>query len=533
MSALIVEDLVVDYQGRRGLVRAVDGVSFTVAPGRTVALVGETGSGKTTAALAAIGMLPPAGIRAAGRTVVDGTDITGWPRRRLRGVHGTRVGLIPQDPTSSLDPLLTVGTQVGEALRIHGERDRAVVRAEVSHLLQRVGLTDVDRIARSYPHQLSGGQRQRVLIAGAIALRPALLVADESTSALDVTVQWRVLDLIDELREEDGSGVLFVTHDLAVAAERADEIVVLRDGRVQDAGPIRFVLGGAGAGYTRSLVENAPALRPAAFRAAPDAGLPVQVTARGVSKTFSTHGDRVRALDGVDLSVARGTTHAIVGESGSGKSTLARIVLGLEQASEGSVTVGVTRVTDLRRGDLRGYHQRVQLVHQSPFASLDPSRTILDTVAEPLKRFGIVRGRAARRAAAELLERVALGVHLHDRRPRELSGGQCQRVAIARALAPRPDTVVLDEPVSALDVSVQAQTLELIGDLQREFGLTYLFITHDLAVVRQISDTVTVLAGGRVQDSGSTEQIFTTPMSEYTRALLNAIPQVPDELTAR
>lgn len=529
MSVLEVRGLTVAYDTRRGRVTAVDGLDLTIEPGETVALVGETGSGKTTAALTAIGLPPRGAVRLSGSIALGGVDISGWSPRRLRGVLGREVGLIPQDPTASLDPLKTVGWQVGEAFRIHGERDSERIEAEVAALLERVGLADVGRIARSYPHELSGGQRQRVLIAGAIALRPALLVADESTSALDVTVQRRVLDLLDDLRRGDGAGILFVTHDLGVAAERADRIVVLERGRVQDAGATRTVLSGASSAYTRTLVANAPALQPAVFRdRRPADDRPAAIEVRGLGKRFASRRGRgadVVAVDDVSFEVAPGTTHAIVGESGSGKSTIARLALGLETPTSGTVRVAGTAVGGLRGRDLRDFRRRAQLVYQSPFASLDPSRRIVDTVAEPLLRFGLASRRDARREAEALLERVALDRSLHERRPRELSGGQRQRVAIARALAPRPEVVVLDEPVSALDVTVQSQILALLDELQRERELTYLFISHDLAVVRQISDTVTVLAGGRVHEHGTTRSVFAEPRSPYTRTLLDAIPR--------
>jgi len=537
MSAVLdVRDLAVAYETRRGRVVAVDGIDIRIEPGEAVALVGETGSGKTTAALASIGLLPRGAVRLRGSVRLGAQDITGWSPRRLERILGRDVGLVPQDPAASLDPLKTVGWQIGEVLRIHGERDRGRIAREVQGLLERVGLADTARIAHSYPHELSGGQRQRVLIAGAIALRPGLIVADESTSALDVTVQRTVLDLLDDLRRADRSGLLFVTHDLAVAAERADRIIVLEGGIVQDAGDVRAVLGGAGghraAPYTQRLIANAPALQPARFREAPPtSGEPPAIEVAGLAKVFTGHRGRpdVPALEGVSFAVPRGTTHAIVGESGSGKSTVARIALGFETASAGSVRVAGTDVSGpdgsgLRGADLRRFRRRVQLVYQSPYASLNPSLSILDTVAEPLRRFGGLSRRQARREAGELLERVALAATLHDRRPRELSGGQRQRVAIARALAPRPEVLVLDEPVSALDVTVQAQILTLLDDLQREFGLTYLFISHDLAVVRQISDTVTVLAHGRVEETGTTRDVFERPQSAYTVALLDAIP---------
>src|SRR5690606_4720431 len=334
MTLLDIQDLQVAYRTRRGEEHtAVAGVSLTVEPGEVVAIVGETGSGKTTAAHAVLGLLAPNATVRSGRVLLQGTDISGWSRKRMEAVRGRVVGLVPQDPGTSLDPLRTVGWQVAETLRVHGERDRRVLRDRVVELLERVGLPD-PRVADAYPHELSGGMRQRVLIAAALALRPALLIADEPTSALDVTVQRRILDLLDELREEDGSGVLFVTHDLAAAAERADRIVVMRDGRVVDAGPVRRVVTAPAGDYTHRLVRNAPALNPAPFRPAPPAAAADQASAievRGLVKEFTRRsGQSVRAVEDVSFTVPAGTTHAIVGESGSGKSTTARILLGFE-----------------------------------------------------------------------------------------------------------------------------------------------------------------------------------------------------------
>lgn len=534
-TALRVQDLAIDYRGSAGHVRAVNGVSFEVGAGELVAVVGETGSGKTTAALSSIGLLPENATRVSGKIEVAGRDITNFNRHRLRDLLGTEIGLIPQDPTASLNPLKPIGWQVSEAIRLHsGKRD---AERAVTQLLTRVGLSDADRIARSYPHQLSGGQRQRALIAGAIAMKPVLLVADESTSALDVTVQRRVLDLLDELRSEEGTGILFVTHDLGVAVERANHIVVLRNGIVEDAGTPAHILSDSAGDYTRELVAAAPALhahdprsRTSAGSRAPHSRNSIQIS--GLEKRFGDkHG--VHAVRGVDLTVGAGLTHSIVGESGSGKSTIARIVTRLEEPTRGQVLVeGVDIATLTSRAKRHAFRQQVQLVYQSPYASLNPSLTILKTVAEPLYRFGITDRKSAFTRAAELLERVALAPHLHERKPRELSGGQRQRVAIARALAPEPSLLVLDEPVSALDVSVQAQILDLLADLQAERDLTYLFISHDLAVVRQISDTVTVLKDGLVEEQGTVEEIFSHPKSEYTKNLLASIPRVDAHLAA-
>lgn len=531
---LEIRDLVVDYHTRKGgTFRAVEGVGLDVGPGQMVAIVGETGSGKTTAAMAVLGLLAANAHVRSGRITVEGIDLTRLSARQIQRVRGDRIGLIPQDPGSSLDPLRTIGWQVGETLRIHGERDRDVIDARVRELLDRVGLPDA-RTADAYPHELSGGMRQRVLVAAALALRPALLIADEPTSALDVTVQRRILDFLDEIRREDDCGILFVTHDLGVAAERADRIVVMNDGRVEDDGPVAQVLGAPTSDYTRRLLQHAPSLNPVTFRSVPtrrvdtaDAAIDAPaIEVRDLRKRFPARrgDDGIQALSGVSFSVPKGTTHAIVGESGSGKSTTARIIVGYETADAGSVVVDGVDAAALRGEERRQFRRHIQYVHQNPFGSLDPRMTVLEIVAEPRRNFGDGGRRGRRVAAAEMLDRVALGTAVHSRRPRELSGGQRQRVAIARALVLNPSTVVLDEPVSALDVSVQAQILELLATLQQDLGLSYLFISHDLDVVRQVSDTVTVLRSGRIEESGRTEDIFRHPQSEYTSELLDAIP---------
>ncbi|WP_223694096.1 dipeptide ABC transporter ATP-binding protein [Leifsonia poae] len=541
MTLLEIQDLSVSYATRAGTQRVVENVSLAVEAGEVVALVGESGSGKSTTAHAVLGLLADNGRIDGGRILLNGTDIAGWSDRRLRGIRGTRIGLVPQDPGSSLDPVKTIGSQVGEALRIHRRGgDRAGVRDRVLSLLTRVGLDDPARRAKQYPHELSGGMRQRVLIAIAIALEPDLIIADEPTSALDATVQRRILDLLDDLREEFGTAVLFVTHDLGVAADRSQRIVVLKGGEVQEQGGTADVLASPKSAYTRTLLANAPALAQPGFRTphAPlylrDAGGvasedPYAIRVSNLVKEFGSSGhgrSAFRAVDDVSFDVRRGSTHALVGESGSGKTTTARLVVRLAEATAGTVLVDGEDVGALRARQVRELRRRIQLVYQNPFASLDPRQSVRDIVAEPLRNFGILDDRdARRRRAAELVDRVALPAEILGRRPRELSGGQRQRVAIARALAVEPEVLVLDEAVSALDVTVQAQILALLDGLQRDLGLTYLFISHDLAVVRAISDTVSVMRTGRVVESGTTEQIFTAPGHEYTRELLASVPR--------
>ncbi|MCT9819155.1 ABC transporter ATP-binding protein [Microbacterium sp. W1N] len=527
---LSIRDLAVQYRTRRGPVEAVRGVSLDVQAGAVTALVGESGSGKSTVAQAVIGLLAANG-RVAGGSIVlnerrDGaTELVGLSEKRWRRLRGRCIALIPQDPGNSLNPVTTIGASVGEALRIHGWSDRRKIDARVIDLLGRVGIDDPEARARQHPHELSGGMRQRVLIAAALALEPELIIADEPTSALDVTVQRTVLDLLDDLRAESGTGILFITHDLAVAADRADDVVVLRGGQVQEAGPSSQVLTAPTADYTRTLLADAPSLTSVVERTRPqvDADEPPLVAVQGITQEFRRPGrGPLRAVDDVSFTVPRGTTHALVGESGSGKTTTGRIVAGFSRPTAGDVRVGDTDVTALR--SRREFHRTTQLVYQNPYASLDPRQSVAAILTEPLRNFGIGdRGDRPDRVAHHL-ELVALAPEIATRHPHELSGGQRQRVAIARALIVEPQLVVLDEAVSALDVTVQAQILRLLARLQAELGLTYVFISHDLAVVRQISDTVSVLQRGRQVEFGTAQAVFDDPQHDYTRQLLAAIP---------
>ncbi|MER5334450.1 ABC transporter ATP-binding protein [Micromonospora sp. NPDC002717] len=540
MSLLEVRDLTVSYRTRDHVHPAVGGISFAVDRGEVVAVVGESGSGKSTTAHAIIGLLPANGSVDSGQILLDGTDVAGWSSKRLESVRGAQIGLIPQDPTSSLNPVMTIGAQIGETLRIHKRGDRRAISRRVIELLDRVGLSDPELRARQYPHELSGGMRQRVLIASAIALEPQLVIADEPTSALDVTVQRRILDLIDDLRTEFGTAMILVTHDLGVAADRSNRLVVMRDGRVEEQGATAAVLARPEAEYTRRLLRDAPSLAPRQFRDVPPparggrsaGGQPPAIVARDLVKEFRVGRKPFRAVDGVSFDVRRGTTHALVGESGSGKTTTARMVVRFATPTSGSVTIGGTDVARLRGDELRQLRRRVQLVYQNPAGSLDPRQSVGDIVAEPLRNFRLGDRAGRGKRVRDLVDRVALPRTVLDRKPRELSGGQRQRVAIARALAVDPEVLVLDEAVSALDVTVQAQILDLFDGLQRELGLTYLFISHDLSVVRQISDTVSVMRKGRIVETGTTRQVFETPQHEYTRELLAAVPGAVAELAA-
>ncbi|WP_313197844.1 ABC transporter ATP-binding protein [Rhizobium sp.] len=522
---LDVRDLNISYSQGDERPTVVHGVSFTVEPGEVVALVGESGSGKTSTAQAVIGLLAENGRVESGSILLNGEDISRWSARRLRSIRGAVVSLVPQDPGSSLNPVLTIGAQVREILEIHGRLDRRTADRKVIELLANVGLSQPELRIRQYPHELSGGMKQRVLIAIAIALRPALIIADEPTSALDVTVQRRILDLIDDLRREHGTSVLLVTHDLGVAADRSDRIIVLQGGRIQEQGRTADVLASPQSAYTRKLLSDAPSLAAAKPRPPVEPGRPAALTISNLVQDFSLPtAKNFRAVDNISFSVARGTTHAVVGESGSGKTTTIRSIAGFQKPTSGEIRIGDLDVASLRSEALRQFRRKVQLVYQNPWASLDPRQTVQTIVEEPLLNFDPLP-RAEREARVRaIIERVGLPTTVLSRLPHALSGGQRQRVAIARALVLEPEVVVLDEAVSALDVTVQAQILELLAELQRDLGLTYVFVSHDLAVVRQIADTVSVLHNGRQVDYGTVEDVFSSASTAYTRELIDAIP---------
>ncbi len=522
-ALLRVADLRVEYAGSGGPVLAVAGASLTVSQGETVALVGESGSGKSTFAHAVIGLLR-GGAVTGGRITFAGERIDDASPRHLQTIRGARIGLVPQDPGVSLNPVLRIGDQVAESLRIHGRATRRTARAQAVRILATAGLDRPELRARQYPQDLSGGQRQRVLIGIALACGPELVIADEPTSALDVTVQRRILDHLAERTAESGTAVLLITHDLAVAADRADRIVVMRRGEIVESGRTAEVLGNPRHEYTRRLLDSVPTLDAPTRSVRPRAATPL-LSATGLRRTFRTGArGRLTAVDDVTVHIDRGETLALVGESGSGKSTTARILTLLERPDSGTISFDGSDVGELRGARLREFRRRVQVVYQNPYASLNPKLTVGQSIAEPLRAFRIGDKGSRREQVGELLEQVALPADHRDRLPAELSGGQRQRVAIARALALRPELVVLDEPVSALDVSVQAQILELLERLQRELSLSYLFISHDLAVVRRVSDRVAVMRAGRIVETGYTAALFDQPAHEYTRELLSAVP---------
>ena len=545
---LDIRDLQVAFRVQGKSVPAVRGASLTVFPGQTVAIVGESGSGKSTTAAAVLGLLPGTGTVTGGQILFDGQDLAAASRRDFEKIRGSGVGLVPQDPNTNLNPVWRVGFQIRETLQANGAAKRGDARKRAIALLREAGMRDPDKRVNQFPHEYSGGMRQRALIAIGLACRPKLLIADEPTSALDVTVQRQILDHLEELTTELGTAVLLITHDLGLAAERAGHLVVMYKGRVVESGPTLQILQDPHHEYTKRLVRAAPSLasRRADGELIGDQALQLKVTepaqeassgpedvvvAANLVKDFPIRGavpfrggSTFRAVNDVSFTMRRGTTTAVVGESGSGKSTVARMVLGLLEATSGTVHFDGKDVTSLRGAAAKEFRRRVQPVFQNPYGSLDPMYSIYRAIAEPLNIHGIGDKSSRTARVKELLDLVALPQSVMQRFPNELSGGQRQRVAIARALALNPEVVVCDEAVSALDVLVQAQILTLLRDLQNELGLSYLFITHDLAVVKEIAHHVIVMSRGEVVDSGPTDQVYENPTSDYTRMLIDAIP---------
>ncbi|MET3469359.1 ABC transporter ATP-binding protein [Microbacterium sp. 1262] len=549
---LRVSDMAVDFRTLEGPVHAVEGVDLEISAGETVAIVGESGSGKSTTAMAVIGLLPGNGRVVRGSIRLDGEELVGAPESTLRRIRGGSIGLVPQDPMSNLNPVSKIGTQVAETLLAHGLATSKDVDAKVVETLAAAGLPDAAERAKQYPHEFSGGMRQRALIAIGLACNPRLLIADEPTSALDVTVQKTILDQLGRMTGELGTSVLLITHDLGLAAERAARVVVMHRGRIVEQGPARQILEDPQQPYTQALVKAAPSvaavrLRPEAYRATPPpaaiagpaasvspaAQAPAEPARRdniveieNLTKLYKIRGrkDDFAAVSDVSLAIPRGETVAIVGESGSGKTTTARMLLKVIEPTSGTIRFEGQDVAGLKGAQLREFRQRVQPIFQDPYSSLNPMFTIERIIAEPLEFYkrGTAKDRAGR--VRKLLDDVALPQTMLRRYPSELSGGQRQRVAIARALALNPELIVCDEPVSALDVLVQDQILTLLRDLQGEYGLSYLFISHDLAVVRLISDYVCVMKDGALVEAASSEEIFTNPRDPYTRRLLSSIP---------
>ena len=561
---LEIIDLDVAFRSGDGEVPAVRQANLTVYPGQTVAIVGESGSGKSTTALAVIGLLPSNGRVTGGEIKFDGKDIAHANKKEIIALRGDSIGLVPQDPMTNLNPVWKIGSQIVEALSANGLGRGRPAMARAAELLAEAGLPDPVKRARQYPHEFSGGMRQRALIAIGLAARPRLLIADEPTSALDVTVQKQILTHLDSLTAQLGVAVLLITHDLGLAAERSEHLVVMYRGRVVESGPAQQILANPQHPYTKRLVASAPSLSSKRLQSAHAVArevaaerldvadvehaaeeVPAISTAEAIdnvivvenlTREFKIRGARpgsstsFLAVDDVSFSVPRGTTTAIVGESGSGKSTIAQMVLRLLEPTKGRVIVNGRNIVDLSAKEMFALRRKMQPIFQNPYGSIDPLFSIFRVIEEPMRVHGIGNKASRELKVRELLDKVSLPQSAMRRYPNELSGGQRQRVAIARALALDPEVVVCDEAVSALDVLVQAQVLELLNDLQGEFGLSYLFITHNLAVVRQIADDVLVMEKGKLVEHAKTDDIFDNPQQEYTRALLDAIPGATFEM---
>ena len=575
---LKITDLEVTFTTSTGVVPAVRGANLTIYPGQTVAIVGESGSGKSTTAAAVIGLLPGTGKVTGGSIEFDGKELTTMSSKEWIELRGSGIGLVPQDPMSNLNPVLRVGTQVKEALLANNIVPRSEAGERVTELLEQAGLPDGERRAKQYPHEFSGGMRQRVLIAIGLASRPKLLIADEPTSALDVTVQRRILDHLETLTKEMGTAVLFITHDLGLAAERAEQLVVMHRGRIVESGPALEILQHPQHPYTKRLVSAAPSLASARIESAHARGIThteeeftgsaknasseEMIRVEHLTKEFHIRGakgeaSKLLAVDDVSFTLRRGKTLAVVGESGSGKSTAANMILHLLEPTSGKIFFDGEDTSEYSEAQLFALRRRLQAVFQNPYGSLDPMYSIYRIIEEPLRihSYGtkayaqqeVERAKATGRdpepwavaaleghgeaekklraeRVAELLDLVALPRSAMRRYPNELSGGQRQRVAVARALALNPEVIVLDEAVSALDVLVQNQILHLLNDLQAQLGLSYLFITHDLAVVRQIADDVVVMEKGRLVEANTTDALFDNPVQDYTRELIEAVP---------
>ncbi|MET8245627.1 ABC transporter ATP-binding protein [Streptomyces sp. NPDC005202] len=506
-----------------GDLRAVDGLSFRLAKGAALGLVGESGSGKSTVASALLGLHRGTGARMGGSVHVADIDVQEASDEELRRLRGGRAAMVFQDPLSSLDPYYAIGDQIAEVHRVHTRASRRAARARAVEVLDRVGIPDAVRRSRSRPHEFSGGMRQRALIAMALACEPDLLIADEPTTALDVTVQAQILDLLHTLREETGMGLLLVTHDVGVAAESVDEVLVMRQGRAVEHGPVSAVLGAPAEVYTRELLGAVPRVDVA--RAASERSEEVVLEATGLRREFGRGRRAFAAVDDVSLTIHRGETLGIVGESGSGKTTLGRMLVGLLEPTAGEVRFEGRART--------GVNPAVQMVFQDPVSSLNPRRSVGESIADPLRARGERDEKRIRGRVKELLERVGLERAHYDRYPHEFSGGQRQRVGIARALAADPRVIVCDEPVSALDVTMQAQVIALLGELQRELGLALVFVAHDLAVVRQVSDRVAVMRRGRIVEEGPADAVYESPRDPYTQQLLAAVPALDPEVAAQ
>jgi len=539
-ALLSVRDLRVGFATEGGRVQAVDGVSFELAPGEVLAIVGESGSGKSVTAQTIMGLTRSPNASIAGSVSFRGRELIEAGDAELQKVRGAEIAMIFQDPMTSLNPVYRVGDQIVEAIRAHRpEVGKGEAHERAARLLDSVGIPEPDRRVDDYPHELSGGMRQRAMIAMALALEPQVLIADEPTTALDVTIQAQILDLLRRLNRERGLATLLITHDLGVVAEIADRVLVMHEGRIVERGDLDEVFYATKDPYTRGLLgavlrlDQAPPLRPGR-------GEEPLLEVTDLVKHFPVKRgllvdrevDRVRAVDGVSFSVARGETLGLVGESGSGKSTLSRAVLQLISPTSGSVRFDGREIAGLSRRQMRPLRPRMQMIFQDPYASLNPRKRVGQIVGEPLRIQGSASGAALRGQVRGLLDRVGLSPEHYDRYPHEFSGGQRQRIGIARALALRPKLIVADEPVSALDVSIRTQILDLLAELQDDFGLTYVFIAHDMGVVRHVSDRIAVMHDGKIVEEGAADKVCERPSDPYTKTLLAAVP-VPDPRESR
>jgi len=507
---------------------AVNDVSLTVAPGEIVCLVGESGSGKSVIAFSTMGLLPKnLPVRDGSRIALQGEDLVKVSEARLRELRCTRMGMIFQEPMTALNPVMRCGAQIDEVLAEHTKSTPAERRARIISMIEQVHLPDPERMYQSYPHQLSGGQRQRIMIAMALILEPALLIADEPTTALDVTTQAQTLKLIKELQTQRGTGVLFITHDFGVVAEIADRVAVLKHGVLVEMGPTEMLLKNPQHDYTRMLIASVPSHEPPERTRPVPTHEPVVLQADKLVKTYGHRGlfggQKVAAVRDVAFEIRRGETLGIVGESGSGKSTVARCVARLIDPTEGSILLSGTDIATMPAGQLRGLRRKIQIIFQDPYRSLNPRRTVGQSIVEGPMNYGQSANDALARAR-KLMELVRLDPDSLDRFPHQFSGGQRQRICIARALAMEPELLIADEAVSALDVSVQAQVLRLLGDIRDKLNLAMLFITHDLRVAAQVCDDVAVMSKGQIVEYGPVQQVFGAPKHEYTRALFEAAP---------
>jgi oligopeptide transport system ATP-binding protein len=523
MSLLEVNDLQVSFVTRMGTNKAVDGISFSVEIGKITAIIGESGSGKSVACYSMLGLIPqPPGRIDGGQALFEGQDLLQMSEAQLREIRGRDIAMIFQDPMTCLNPFMTIGKQLVEPLLYHKDVSKEQAKRRAIELLEEVGIRDPEDTFDNFPHQFSGGMRQRVMIAMALINEPKLLIADEPTTALDVTIQAQILKLIAELQTKRDIGVIFISHDLAVVADIADQIIVMQQGKVVEGGDIQHIFHNAEHPYTQKLLSAIPA----------DSKQPMEgeteplIQVRKLCTWFEQGKNKepVKAVNDVSFDINRGEVLGLVGESGSGKSTIGRSILRLVPITSGQVSFDETDVTQLQGGNLKNFRRRMQMIFQDPFASLNPRMTVFDTLAEPLLLHGIANRKTVASGVLKLMDDVGLARNFVRKYPHEFSGGQRQRIAIGRALATSPEFVVADEPVSALDVTIQAQILDLMQDLGKEYGLTMLFVSHDLAVVRHLADRILVLYKGEIVEQGTGEDLFERPQQDYTRQLLQSIP---------